>query len=238
MWTIEQTSLGRILVPPRLPPEVAVFATTVDFEGRITPLISKRIEAVVQERFGIDATLATCNQVHGASIQRAVKETAWRECDSCDALWSDHRQVALGIKVADCLPITMVDPVHSVIVNVHSGWRGAVQQITANAVDTVAAETSFDARSTFAYLGPSIRACCFETGEEVASRFDDRYVDRSRSRPHVDLIGYTTASLRERGIPAGQIFDSGHCTRCEGSIFHSYRREGKGGGRNLAIVAQ
>jgi polyphenol oxidase len=238
MWTIEQTSLGRILVPPQLPPGVAVFSTSIDFEGRITPLISERIEAVIAERFGIQSTLATCNQVHGTTIRRAAKEAAWRECDSCDALWSDHRQVALGIKVADCLPVTMVDPVHSVMINVHSGWRGAVQQITASSIDTVAAETRFDTTSAFAYLGPSIRACCFETGEEVASRFDDGYVDRRRPRPHVDLIAYTVTTLRERGFLPARIFDSGHCTRCEGSIFHSYRREGKGGGRNLAIVAQ
>ena len=40
----------------------------------------------------------------------------------------------------------------------------------------------------------------------------------------------------ERGIT--EISDSEMCTRCEGSIFHSYRRDGAGKGRNLVLVSQ
>jgi copper oxidase (laccase) domain-containing protein len=92
--------------------------------------------------------------------------------------------------------------------------------------------------SAYAYLGPSIRVCCFEVGEEVASQFDEKYIDRSHAKPHVDLVAFTTDILRSRGVSAMRISDSGLCTRCPDSIFHSFRREGKGGGRNLAIVAQ
>jgi copper oxidase (laccase) domain-containing protein len=130
----------------------------------------------------------------------------------------------------------MIDPAHSVIANVHSGWRGAVQRITAETLDALARETPFDAAQSFAYLGPSIRVCCFEVGEEVASQFDETYVDRTRAKPHVDLVAFTTALLRERGVV--RVSDSELCTRCDGSLFHSFRRDGKGGGRNLTLVAQ
>ena len=139
---------------------------------------------------------------------------------------------ALAIKVADCLPVTLIDPTHQVIANIHSGWRGAVQRITAATLDSA----PLDPASTFAYLGPSIRACCFEVGEEVASQFDERFVDRSRTKPHVDLVAFTTDILRSRGIT--RIYDSETCTRCEDSIFHSYRRDAGSGGRNLVVVAQ
>jgi len=75
-------------------------------------------------------------------------------------------------------------------------------------------------------------------GEEVAVKFDKRYVDRSDPKPHVDIAAFTMDVLAARGFAEARIFDSGLCTRCEGSIFHSYRRQGAGGGRNLAIVAQ
>ena len=238
MWTIEQSAIGRIAVPPSLPPGIALFSTTSDYFGRITHELSHDLTNVARDRFGVDATLTTCTQVHGKSVARANASKTWRECDSCDALWSDETHTALGIKVADCLPVTMVDPTHAVIANAHSGWRGAVQQITAETIDAIARSTAFDAASSFVYLGPSIRSCCFEVGEEVAEQFDGAYVDRSHAKPHVDLIAFTTEILRARGFAAERISDSGLCTRCDGSIFHSFRRDGKGGGRNLVVVAQ
>lgn len=238
MWTIEQSTIGRIAVPPSLPPGIALFATTRDYFGRITPELAHALTNVARDRFGVEATLTTCTQVHGKSVARANASKTWRECDSCDALWSDETHTALGIKVADCLPVTMVDPTHSVIANAHSGWRGAVQLITAETIDAVTRSTPFDTASAFAYLGPSIRACCFEVGDEVAEQFDARYVDRSRAKAHVDLIAFTSDVLRSRGFAAERISDSELCTRCDGSVFHSFRRDGKGGGRNLVVVAQ
>lgn len=238
MWTIESSPVGRIAVPPSLPPGVAVFCTTRDYLGRITEDLSRELTGVVRQRFGVEATLTTCLQVHGKRVERATVSKQWRECDSCDALWSDATQVALGIKVADCLPVTMVDSTHNVIANAHSGWRGAIQHITAETIDAVTRETAFDSASAYAYLGPSIRVCCFEVGEEVAAQFDTRYVDRAYDKPHVDLVAFTTDILRERGFAAARISDSELCTRCDGSIFHSFRRDGKGGGRNLSVVAQ
>jgi hypothetical protein len=234
MWSIESTeSLGRIAVPPHVPSGFAVFCTTRDFEGRLNGDRANVLTSVVRERFGIASSLATCTQVHGATVHRVTSDDAWRECDSCDALWSDEPGVSLAIKIADCLPVSLIDPVQAVIANVHSGWRGAVQRITAAAIDA----SDVDPNVAYAYLGPSIRVCCFEVGEEVASQFDARYVDRTRAKAHVDLVAFTTDILRNRGVADERISDSGLCTRCDGSVFHSYRRDGKGGGRNLQVVA-
>lgn len=235
MSTIEPSPIGRIAVPPHVPPGFAVFWTTIDYPGKI---VDRELTRLVEQRFGIQASLTTCTQTHSATVRRAHREEAWRECESCDALISDEQGVALAIKVADCLPVTMLDPAHAVIANVHSGWRGAAQNITGATLDALARETAFDPDSAFAYLGPSIRACCFEVGEEVAVQFDARVVDRTRAKAHVDLPAFTIDLLLARGFDAGRVYDSGICTRCDGSIFHSYRRDRDGHGRNLAVVAQ
>jgi len=238
MWRIEDSSLGRILVPRDVPRGFAIFSTTRDYPGKI---VAHELTDLVRERFGLDTSLTTCVQVHGASVARALSPTtrgqrdqAWRECDSCDALWSSEKQSALGIKVADCLPVVLIDPEHSVIANVHSGWRGAVRRIAAATLDAAPLDPAF----THAWLGPSIRSCCFEVGEEVAVQFEQRFVDRSRAKAHVDLVAYTIGILRTRGIAEDRIHDSGACTRCDDSIFHSYRKQGPGSGRNLVLVAQ
>jgi YfiH family protein len=248
----ELSPIGRIVIPGDLPPGFALFYTTADFAGWLDEASVAKITGVLRERFGIDAALTTCVQVHGTAARRATPAPAesrsiaarWRECDSCDALWSSEKQTALGIKVADCLPLTLVDPTSSVIANIHSGWRGAARRIAGETIAALRSETAFDAAAAFAWLGPSIRVCCFEVGEEVvdelrASYGDvDPFVERTRGRkPHVDLAALTRALLRETGFAASSIFDSVLCTRCDGSMFHSYRRDGRGG-RNLAVVAQ
>jgi YfiH family protein len=237
MIKIEQSPFGRIVVPSAVPYGFALFYTTIDFDGRLNDGVTAKLLEFIRERFDIEATLTTCSQVHGITVQPATSDrrpaTQWQECDSCDALWSDQKNSALGIKVADCLPVTIIDVNQNVIANIHSGWRGAVQGITAATIDAL---PSSDHLRTAAYLGPTIRVCCFEVGEEVAAQFDARFVDRSRGpKPHVDIAAFTADILRSRGIT--KIVDTELCTRCDGSIFHSYRRD-KQGGRNLAIVCQ
>ena len=236
-YSVENSPFGRVLVARDVPDRFALFYTTRDFHGRLTEGIAHEIASYIHGRFGIQSSLATCTQVHGKSIRRAPHADVWRECDSCDALWSDAPHITLGIKVADCLPVTMIDPVHDVIANIHSGWRGAVQRITSETIDAIEQSTKFESRDAHAYLGPSIRVCCFEVGEEVAAQFDESFIDRTHEKPHVDLVAMTIGILRSRGFRDDRIHDSRACTRCDGSIFHSYRRDSKGGGRNLALAA-
>ncbi len=231
-FELESSVFGRIVVPEFLPRGKALFYTTADFPGRLDNAVTTQISGLIAQRFGIEATLATCTQVHGTNAERVGFQSRWRECENCDALWTSEDHVALGIKVADCLPVTIAGD--GTIANIHSGWRGAAAHVTAKTINA----TGIDTKQAFAYLGPTIRGCCFEVGEDVASQFPQEFVDRSSAKPHVDVPAFTAAVLRECGFAADRIFDSGLCTRHEGSIFHSYRREGRGGGRNLAIVAQ
>lgn len=218
--SVEHTAIGRIVIPPRVPPGFRLFYTTLDFDGRV----DERIRSFVAP-----AELSTCHQVHGATVCPAPVHES-----QCDALWTNRRRAALAIKVADCLPVSIIDAPHDVLANIHSGWRGAVQNITALTLDAA----PIDPTTSAAFLGPSIRVCCFEVGEEVASQFDARFVDRTRgAKPHVDIAAFTADVLRRRGFAEESVIDTKLCTRCDGSIFHSYRRQ-KRGGRNLAIVAQ
>jgi hypothetical protein len=171
-YSVEESALGRIVVAPHVPSGHAVFYTTRDFDGGLNRGSVNSLTAFVRDRFGIECSLNTCTQVHGTTVRRVGGATGdWTECDSCDALWSDEAGIALGIKVADCLPVTLIDADHGVIANIHSGWRGAVQRITAATLDALESGTAFAPSSATAWLGPSIRVCCFEVGEEVVEQF-------------------------------------------------------------------
>jgi copper oxidase (laccase) domain-containing protein len=88
-------------------------------------------------------------------------------------------------------------------------------------------------------LGPMIERCCFEVGEDVAQTLaeaggTDEVVDRSFARPHIDLRRVIEAQLSRHGVT--EIDHVRGCTKCDEPRFHSYRRDGKRGGRMLSAV--
>jgi polyphenol oxidase len=244
-FELEQSPLGRLLTVRGTPTGTDLFYTTSDFTGRLEGTAIERIRALILTRLGSQVSLSTCAQVHGIAVQRfTAAASGWCESGECDALWSDLPQSALGIKVADCLPLTLMDTHTNVVVNIHAGWRGSVGNIVTESIGAVRKESSFDPRRAMAFLGPSIRQCCFEVGEEVVAQFErvvdgaESYVERGRGpRPWLDLPGINRRLLVEAGVPEESVFDSGYCTLCS-PLFHSFRRSGPNAGRNLAIVSR
>jgi YfiH family protein len=146
------------------------------------------------------------------------------------------------VRTADCVAIVLVDRGASVVAAVHAGWRGTAAGIGASAV-TMLAATGVDPRDLVVALGPSILGCCYEVGEEVATSLGaacgepSRFVARTRSgRAVVDLH----AALRQQLVGAGVHTDAIHaapwCTRCRRDLFFSFRGEGPGTGRLMAVV--
>lgn len=242
-FKILDTESGRIIVPSVPPSTGFVFWTTRDFSGSLDPGSTRTLMSTVSEIGGAASRIETCRQVHGvASVEVTATEEGWSECSDCDALWTRQRGTALGIKIADCLPVTIIDPDSETVINLHAGWRGAAAGIVPKTIDAALGGNEGVGAGPGAWLGPSIRLCCFEVGEEVVEAFRathpdvDDHVDRSRSRPHLDLAGLVKESLIRSGIAEDRIWDGGLCTRCPDSLFHSYRRSGANSGRNLAVA--
>ena len=84
-----------------------------------------------------------------------------------------------------------------------------------------------------AWIGPTIGPCCYEVGEEVAGQFPaEAVVPGPAGRPHLDLV----AAARLQLGSAGEVRTVADCTRCEGERLYSFRREGRGVGRNVAFI--
>jgi len=88
--------------------------------------------------------------------------------------------VLLNIRVADCLPVLLVDPRGRVVAAVHAGWRGALVRIIEKTVGDMRRAFGSDPEELIAALGPSIRACCFEVGEEVVEAFHGKFASAER----------------------------------------------------------
>jgi YfiH family protein len=179
--------------------------------------------------------VAWARQVHSAEVLPAVAG----ECGAGDALWaaSAGPGLALSIATADCVPVLLAGP--EGLAAVHAGWRGLAAGIIPRAVETVASALGAEPARWSAWIGPAIGACCYEVGgevaEEVAAASAPEVVVPGRAeRPHLDLAAAALAQLRRAGV--GAIARVAACTRCEDGALWSYRREGKGAGRNLAFI--
>lgn len=177
--------------------------------------------------------LATAGQVHGCVVQTVSTPG---QVPECDGLVTDVSELFLGISIADCVPVLMLDTRHRAIAAVHAGWRGTSLKIVQQAIEAMAKEYRSDPADIVAYIGPSASVCCYSVGEEVAGAFDPSVVAGKDGKIFVDLKAANKLSLISSGVPAHQIEVSPHCTISDSHLFHSYRRDKEKSGRMLAVI--
>lgn len=214
------------------------FATrALDFSARLSA--SERAEHA--QTLGIllrydPARLVQVSQVHGATALLAEGPPASFAAREADALVATTAEDAVGVRVADCVPVLLADPDTGAVAAVHAGWRGIVAGVSEAAI-SVASERGV--RFRVAAIGPCIGACCFEVGHDVAAKIRGAaaadVVDRTTdAKSFVDLRRAVRATLLRAGIT--DVEDVGGCTRCAEELYFSHRRDGERAGRHLAVI--
>ena len=176
---------------------------------------------------------ATPKQVHSGSFIRTDGPWAGERPEG-DAVITSQSGVLVGVRTADCVPVLLVDPLTRSVAAIHAGWRGIVAGVLPNAIAGLIAEYGARPRDIEAAIGPGIRSCCFEVGEEVACQFGEESVDRGRARPHVDLASALREQLARVGVE--KAIECDHCTSCDLSRYFSHRAERGVTGRMLAVA--
>ncbi len=173
-------------------------------------------------------------QVHSSHVQYAGRPGRFPHTDG---LTTDNKDLYLIVTVADCLPVFMFDPVHSVIAGVHAGWKGSSQKITEKMIRFMIDRWQTDPANIIVYLGPSAGVCCYEVGEEVAGQFDAEFIrPKSNGKFHLDIPAVNRAQLVNAGVNEGNIEHRNECTICTPNRYHSYRRDGKKSGRMMGVM--
>ena len=140
----------------------------------------------------------SCNVAEVDQYQRYFEDT--------DALVTFERNVAVGVKTADCVPILIYAPDRQGVGAIHAGWKGTLGGIVDNVMDVLESRDVVPASLKVAF-GPSISKDVYEVDKELADRFimagfgdyvsfpngDDR-------KPHIDLQGVNMESFLRRGV--------------------------------------
>src|SRR5882762_8773505 len=179
--------------------------------------VLNRLEAAHREiRKAIDVgdwPLVTAQQVHGNKI--AVVDTPLKtdkEFSGCDGIITNQRGVALGVYVADCCAVYIVDPQTPAIGLVHSGRKGTELGVVPKAITQMIDRFGSDPANSIVQLSPCIRPPHYE----------------------VDFAAEVVRQCRALGVK--QIHDYGVCTACNLDRYYSYRAEKGKTGRMLALI--
>lgn len=240
-WAQREAEGGAVYVAPDPEPEGAL----IWFFTRLGGVSETPYESLnVSTKVG-DGTETVSENL--GLIRRAMggNETAWVRQEASDrvfrvsspglagegdALVTSESGFSLAVAVADCVPVALVAP--GEVGLVHSGWRGTLSGISANAVGEMRPEPA----SVAAYIGPCIRGCCYEVSEEMTGSFEERFGEGVAEGRYVSLPEAIRRNLEEAGV--GEVYDLGLCTGCRPDLFYSHRKQKPTTGRNLSAVAR
>jgi polyphenol oxidase len=177
----------------------------------------KRLDAVHREyrkEIGIgDWPLLTARQVHRDKIV-VVEEPVDgdKQFAGYDGLITNQPGIALGIHVADCCAIYIVDPKTPAIGLVHSGKKGTELAVAAKAIELMQHRFGSIPSDMIVELSPCIRPPHYE----------------------IDFAAEIVKQCRAAGVR--NIHDAGVCTACDVERYYSYRFEKGKTGRMLALL--
>lgn len=194
--------------------------------------------AIAENRRRVEALLPSSPvwlaQVHGAGV--ATISGTPSHPPHADAAVTSETNVALAVRVADCMPVLFAARDGSVVAVAHAGWRGMAAGVLEHTLDAMATKPA----DVVAWLGPAIGATVFEVGADVHDAFtrgDDEarqaFAYKAPGKWLADLEALARMRLARVGIRS--IHGGGMCTFTDPARFFSYRRD-RQGGRMAAFI--
>lgn len=181
-------------------------------------LTDPAVLARLRDELGVD-TIATMRQVHGDDVAWAMPGLV----PEADALLTYTPDLAVLVRVADCVPIVLATAERDAVGVVHAGRRGLVAGVV-----PAAARILLDRGRgpVTAWVGPHVCGRCYEldaeTAAEVAAAVPAAASTTRNRTPAADLGAGVTAQLEELGVSVHHLDG---CT-LEDDRFWSHRRNG------------
>ena len=197
----------------------------------------------ILQRIGINYRDLVCvKQPHKANIIKVNKKYRGKGAvnfksaiSSFDGLITREKKLPLAVFTADCLSIFLFCPKTNTIGLIHAGWRGTKGEIAKKAIILMKQNFNCKPKDIIVCLGPTIRRCCYEVGNDFKKYFKQGLIKRN-GRLFLDLIKINKKQLVSCGVKNKNIIDSKICTSCENNKFFSYRREKDKAGRMMSVI--
>lgn len=173
------------------------------------------------------------NQSSGAYSLKDVVEA--------DALITTEPDVLLFLLTADCVPLTVYDPINKVIGLAHLSRESSKKHLAQKLVQRFIDEYGSDPTQLYAIFGPAVQKESYILEKNLTILSDEwgAFVTPiNESQLSIDLTGFNSAQLIKAGLIHSQIITSTIDTASDSDYFSHYRavRSGQEEGRFATIV--
>lgn len=169
---------------------------------------------------------------------------------SCDGYATDVKDLPIGVKTADCVPILLEarDDNGEVIAvcAVHAGWRGTADKIAEEGVNKLCL-LGAKKENIYAAIGPCIDECCYEVGIDFAQQIEIKLgqnyknkfvIPNENDKLFANLKGMNLEILSCCGVPKVNVDIAPYCTCCTPDMFYSHRRQKGMRGSHLSLIVK
>ena len=188
----------------------------------------------------------TVNQVHGTDllvIDAPNPDFGHFLKLECDGIVTDQPGVMIGICVADCFPILLLDPAKKVIAALHAGWQGTARGIARKGVEAMVEVFGSRPADIIAAIGPGIGPCCYEVDTPVKAAFTaggltwDLFATAAgEGKWQLDLSAANRQQLLLAGVRESNVEEARQCVSCVPDLYFSYRRDKGDTGRQMGFI--
>ncbi len=176
------------------------------------------------KKIGIKRNLLVLGkQIHGSTLKKVRGKDGGKIFQGTDGFFTFSSQIFLGVRVADCLPISFFSK--NVCGIVHAGWRG----IAGGVIEKIFQKNDIEKeKEVFFEIGPGIGVCHFEVREDFFTFFKEKnlgeFVEKRNGSCFFDLKGFVEKKIKKYdNVKKVQSFPV--CTFCDDNYF-SFRRDG------------
>jgi hypothetical protein len=172
--------------------------------------------------------LITLKQIHSGLVHFIdninYKEYLNNSFIEGDGIFTDSKELLLGILTADCIPVFYTDDSADIAGIVHAGWKGIKNKIHINIIDRIREKLNIRPESLHILIGPHIRNCCYEVKKDLIEELGTINFTTRKSSLFLDIEACLTEDLIKKGIKSENIIKYLKCTKCsEYPHFYSYR---------------
>jgi len=168
--------------------------------------VLKNLKIVCKKINCSSKNLILLNQIHSNKFYFINKNYKFKKKKlNGDALITNVKKIALGVLVADCVPILIYDKNLKIISAIHAGWKSVYKEIIKKVVKFLIKKGS-NTKNLVAVIGPSIS----EKSYEVQKDFKDKFLKKDKqskfffkirkNKTYFGLNKYVYYHLKKLGI--------------------------------------
>ena len=171
--------------------------------------------------------LILIKQTHSSKIIRINKSNVDQNLEA-DGMITSLNNIVLGILTADCAPIIIFDNKNKFVCNLHSGWKGSLNNISQKAIKLFD-KYKIKRKNLIAIVGPCLGVKNYEVERNFQKKFVEKNIKYSRffrfknkKKSYFNLRALINYQLSELGLK--KIHNINQDTYSNDNLFFSHRR--------------